>query len=100
MKILCLERLLSVWGQQYFFCFFVLCVLKGIFLKGMCERYPLSKDERLTPATAKVMATNVIHQFYPILLIIAIFCKISISSALREWCNNHSINQNIKVQIL
>ena len=66
----------------------------------MCERASLSKYERLTPNGAKVMATNVIHQFPPILLVIAIFCKISISSALREWCNNHSINQNIKVQIL
>ena len=64
-------------GSTIFFCFFVLCVLKGIFLKGMGERSPLSKDELLTPATAKVMATNVIHQFHPILPIIAIFCKSS-----------------------
>ena len=68
-----MRGLLSVWGQKNF----VLCVLKGIFLKGMGERSPLSKDELLAPATAKDMATNVIHQFHPILLIIAIFCKIS-----------------------
>ena len=68
---------LAVWGQQNILFFFVLCVLKDIFVKAMGKRSPLSKDERLTPATAKVMATNVIHQFHPILLIIPIFCKTS-----------------------
>ena len=65
---------------MYIYCLFgvnifFLCFLKGIFLKGMGERSPLSKDECLTPATAKVMATNLIHQFAPILLIIPIYCK-------------------------
>ena len=67
---------------------------------GMGEKPPLSKDKLLTSATAKVMATNLIHQFPPISLNIAIFAKPAISSTLRKWSNHHSINQNIKVQIL
>ena len=58
------EEVLSVWGQQ-FFCFFVFCVLKGIFLNGMGERSSLSEEERLTPDNAKIMATNVIQQPTP-----------------------------------
>ena len=57
-----------------FFCF--LC-LKRHFLKGMGEKLPLSEDERLTPATAKVMATNVIHQYPPFWLFKPINWKIS-----------------------
>ena len=72
MLILCLT-LLSVWGEQNIFVF---CILKGIFLKGMGERSSLSKDECLTSDNGKVKATNVIHQFPPILLIIVIFCSI------------------------
>ena len=50
-----------LWGQI----FFVVCVCKDIFLKGMGEKLSLSKDERLTPDNGKVMATNVIHQYPP-----------------------------------
>ena len=48
---------LSVWGQEiYFFSIFFFYALFGMLLKGMGERFLLSKDEPLTPDIDGVMA--------------------------------------------
>ena len=61
-------------STKYFFILFF-CVRKGIFLKGMSEKLSLCEDEPLTPATAKVMAINVIHQYPHFWLFISINWK-------------------------
>ena len=53
-------RMLSVWGQEIiFFSILVICVSRGMFLKGVDERFLLSEDERLTPDIDEVMAVSV-----------------------------------------
>ena len=41
------------------FSIIVIYVSRGMFLKGVDERFLLSKDERLTPDIDEVMAVNV-----------------------------------------
>ena len=55
------HRLLSVWGQVIIYVpIIVIFVSRGMFLKGMDDRFILSKDERLTPNIDEVMADCVI----------------------------------------
>ena len=48
--------ILSVWGQEIYFSLFSFYALFAMLLKGMGERFLLSKDEPLTPSIDGVMA--------------------------------------------
>ena len=52
--------LLSVWGQESIYVLIIaIFVLRGMFLKGMDDRFLLSKDQRLNPNIDKAMSVNV-----------------------------------------
>ena len=53
-------HVLSVWGQERIFSIIVMSVSRGVFLKGVDERFLLSEDERLTPNLDKGIAVNTI----------------------------------------
>ena len=46
---------LSVWGQEIFFCIFIVFA-SGVYLKGTDESFLLSEDEPLTPNIDGVVA--------------------------------------------
>ena len=53
--------ILSVWGQVIIYVpIIVIFVSRSMFLKGMDDRFILSKDERSTPDIDEVMADYVI----------------------------------------
>ena len=49
-------EILSVWGQETFFCILIFYFANGVQLKGMGESLLLSKDEPLTHNIDGVMA--------------------------------------------
>ena len=50
------KSVLSVWGQEIFFCMFIILCHKGCVIESVAESSLLSKDEPLTPNIDKVMA--------------------------------------------